>query len=71
MRLRFLSVFLIVLAACSQEAERVHTVDELMADKALLADVIGECRRNSGELGKTPNCQNAAAADFRARLERM
>ncbi|MBB4187275.1 EexN family lipoprotein [Sinorhizobium terangae] len=71
MRLRFLSVFLVVLAACSQETERVYTVDELMADKALLADVIGKCRRNPGELGNTPSCQNAAAADFRTRLERM
>ncbi|WP_026615175.1 EexN family lipoprotein [Ensifer aridi] len=71
MRLRFLSVFPVVLAACSQEAERVYTVDELLADKALLADVIDKCRRNPGELGNTSNCQNAAAADFRTRLERM
>ncbi|MBW9064616.1 EexN family lipoprotein [Rhizobium herbae] len=70
MRLHFLSVVLIVLTACSKEFERVYTVDDLMADKALLADVIGKCRRNPGELGNTPNCQNAAAADFRARLER-
>ena len=71
MRLHFLSIFLLVLAACSAEAERIYTVDQLIADKALLADMIGKCRRNSGELGNTPNCQNAAAADFRARLERM
>ncbi|GCA53677.1 hypothetical protein KGO5_06148 [Sinorhizobium sp. KGO-5] len=71
MRQHFLSVFLLVLVACSKEAERVYTVDELIADKALLADLIGKCRRNLGESGNTPNCQNAAAADFRARLERM
>lgn len=71
MRLRFLSVFVLVLPACSKEAERVYTVDELMADKALLADVIGKCRRHPGEMGNTSNCQNAAAADFRTRLERM
>ncbi|WP_324763891.1 EexN family lipoprotein (plasmid) [Sinorhizobium meliloti] len=71
MRQHFLSVFLLVLVACSKEAERVYTVGELIADKALLADLIGKCRHNPGELGNTPNCQNAAAADFRARLERM
>ncbi|EHK78978.1 hypothetical protein SM0020_06017 [Sinorhizobium meliloti CCNWSX0020] len=71
MRVHFFCVFLFVLAACSKEAERVYTVDELIVDEALLADVIGKCRHNSGELSNTLNCQTAAAADFRARLERM
>ncbi|ODR88399.1 EexN family lipoprotein [Sinorhizobium alkalisoli] len=71
MRLYFLSATLLVLAACSREAERVYTVDELVADEALLSRIVAECRNNPGELGNTPNCQNAAAADFRARLERM
>ncbi|MCA1493301.1 EexN family lipoprotein [Ensifer sp. NBAIM29] len=71
MRLYFLSATLLVLAACSKEAERVYTVDELVADEALLSRIVAECRNNPGELGNTPNCQNAAAADFRARLERM
>ncbi|KSV83401.1 hypothetical protein N181_04830 [Sinorhizobium fredii USDA 205] len=71
MRVRLLSISLLLLAACSKDAERVYTVDELMTDKALLADVVGQCRSNPGELGNTPKCRNAAAADFRARLERM
>lgn len=71
MRLYFFSATLLVLAACSKEAERVYTVDELVADEALLSRIVAECRNNPGELGNTPNCQNAAAADFRARLERM
>ena len=71
MRQHFLSVSLLLLAACSKDTERIYTVDELMADKALLADLVGKCRSNPGELGNTPNCQNAAAADFKARLERM
>jgi hypothetical protein len=71
MRPLFLSVFLFILAACSSEAERAYTVNELIADKALLADVVSKCRQNPGELSNTPNCQNAAAAGFRARFESM
>lgn len=60
-----------VLVSCTEQGERIYTVDELIADEALLSDVIATCRNNPGELGNTPNCQNAAAADFKARLERM
>ncbi|WP_416799137.1 EexN family lipoprotein [Ciceribacter azotifigens] len=69
MRSWFVSIFLALLAGCcSEDAERVYTVEELMADEALLAEWVGKCRNNPGELGDTPNCQNAAAADFKARL---
>lgn len=64
-------IFLVLLAGCSEDAERVFTVEELVADEALLAEWVGKCRDNPGELGDTPNCRNAAAADFKARLGRM
>ncbi|AGS26439.1 EexN family lipoprotein [Rhizobium etli] len=62
---------ILFLAACSPQADRVYTVDELAADNALLAKIIGECRNNPGELRDTPNCRNAEAADGKLRLERM
>ncbi|WP_142781951.1 EexN family lipoprotein [Agrobacterium sp. T29] len=62
---------LLLLTACSPENKKVYTVDELVADEALLTKVIGECRNNPGELHDTPNCRNAEAADGRLRLERM
>ncbi|MFC3162885.1 EexN family lipoprotein [Ciceribacter thiooxidans] len=71
MRSQLVSIFLVLLAGCSDDAERVYTVEELMADEALLVEWVGKCRDNPGELGDTPNCQNAAAADFKARLGRM
>lgn len=61
---------MLLLSACSSE-EKVYTVDELVADEALLTKIIGECRNNPGELHDTANCRNAEAADGRLRLERM
>lgn len=61
---------LLLLSACSPE-EKVYTVDELVADEALLTKIIGDCRNNPGELNNTPNCRNAEAADGKLRLERM
>lgn len=61
---------MLLLSACSSE-EKVYTVDELVADEALLTKIIGECRNNPGELRDTANCRNAEAADGRLRLERM
>lgn len=60
-----------LLSGCSPETEKVYTVDELVADDALLTKIIGECRNNPGELHDTPNCRNAEAADGKLRLERM
>ncbi len=60
-----------LLSACSPETEKVYTVDELVADDALLTKIIGECRNNPGELHDTPNCRNAEAVDGKLRLERM
>ncbi|RWH38161.1 EexN family lipoprotein [Mesorhizobium sp.] len=59
------------LAACSEQAERTYTVEELVADDALLSGLITRCRNNPGELGETTNCRNAAAADGKMRLRRM
>lgn len=64
-------IALAALSACSGQTEQTYTVDELMADDALLAKVIAQCRNNPGELGGTPNCGNAQAADGKLRLERM
>ncbi|MCA1439370.1 EexN family lipoprotein [Ensifer sp. IC4062] len=70
MRIFLTFVFCAVLTACSN-SDRVYTVEELIADEALRTELIGKCRNNPGELGQTPNCQNAEAADFKARLARM
>ena len=61
------------LAGCShaKPPERIYTVEELVADPALFADQIAECRNDPGTLAKTPNCRNAEAADGKSRLERM
>lgn len=67
-------VFIVMLSAitsCSEQSEKSYTVSELLADPALLANIIGECRNNPGELAKTPNCQNAESADGKLRLEQM
>ncbi len=71
MRSRIASISLLLLAGCTEDAERVYTVDELMADEALLAEWVDKCRSNPGLLGDMPNCQNAAAADFKTRLGRI
>ncbi|PDT14550.1 hypothetical protein CO670_22485 [Rhizobium sp. J15] len=68
----FLSVVAVLfLSACSPQTDKIYTVDELVADDALLARTIGECRNNPGELRDTLNCRNAEAADGKLRLERM
>lgn len=62
---------LALLAACSQAAERIYTVEEFVADPELLIRTISDCRDNPGELRDTPNCRNAEAADGRLRLQNM
>lgn len=52
-------------------AEKTYSVEDFLADEALLAEHVEKCRNNPGELGQTPNCVNSAAADGKARLERM
>ncbi|OBZ97582.1 hypothetical protein ADU59_00820 (plasmid) [Pararhizobium polonicum] len=64
-------VTLLLVAACSQESERTYTVDELIADEALLSRTISDCRNNPGELRNTVNCHNAEAADGKLRLQNM
>ena len=71
--MKFLAVLILTIApsSCSKQSERVYSVDDLMADRALLSDMIAKCRSNPGELRATPNCMNAEAADWKSRLERM
>ena len=71
--MRTVLVFLATLglAACSEQAERTYTVDELIADEALLSSIITTCRNNPGVLANTTDCRNAEAADGKARLGRM
>lgn len=64
-------VSLVLLAACSQESDRTYSVDELIADEAILDRTISECRNNPGELRNTSNCRNAEAADGKLRLQNM
>lgn len=64
-------IAMLLLSACSPVKEKVYTVDELVADEALLTKIIGECRNNPGKLRDKVNCRNAEAADGRIRLERM
>lgn len=68
---RHVVLLAVLLVSCSEQAERTYTVDELIADEALLAEIMAACGTNPGELGNTPNCQNAAAADFKASFRRM
>ncbi|MEP7453353.1 EexN family lipoprotein [Phyllobacterium sp. SB3] len=71
MKRAIFAVIALALSACSGEAEKTYTVDELMADDALLTKLLGKCRNNPGELQGTTNCINAQAADGKMRLERM
>lgn len=61
----------LLLAACSERAEQTYTVDELVADGALLARILSECRNNPGELRDMVNCRNAEATDGKLRLQNM
>ncbi len=71
MKCTLIVLSLVLLSACSQEAERTHTVDEFVADTELLSHTITECRNNPGALRQTPNCQNAEAAEVKLRLQNM
>ncbi|MBW8789461.1 EexN family lipoprotein [Rhizobium laguerreae] len=71
MRYLLFGILVLTLSGCSGDEDRIYTVDELMDDQVLLAKITSECRNNPGALRQTPNCQNAAAADWKLRLERM
>ncbi|MBY5916523.1 EexN family lipoprotein [Rhizobium leguminosarum] len=71
MKLLLPGIVILTLSGCFGQEERIYTVDELMADEVLLAKITSECRNNPGALRQTPNCQNAGAADWKLRLERM
>lgn len=70
MKRTFILISLAVLAGCSK-AEKTYSVEDFLADEALLAEHVQKCRNNPHELGQTPNCINGAAADGKARLEQM
>lgn len=71
MRRVLLLLTMLGLAACSEQAERTYTVEELVADEALLSSIVAKCRNNSGELRDSATCQNAEIADGKLRLQRM
>ncbi|AFL54881.1 MULTISPECIES: EexN family lipoprotein [Sinorhizobium] len=70
MRRSLLLLTMFGLAACSEQ-ERTYTVEELVADEALLSSIVTKCRNNPGELRDTATCQNAESADGKLRLQRM
>jgi hypothetical protein len=65
MKLLLLGIFTLTLSGCFGQGDRIYTVDELMADEALLAKITSECRNNPGALRQTPNCQDAEAAHWK------
>lgn len=50
-----------------EKKEETKTVDWYMApeNKAALEAKLKECRNNPGELGNTPNCQNAELSNHK------
>jgi hypothetical protein len=62
---------LIMLAGCSEQSGQTYTVDQLVADEALLSRVMTECRNNPGDRHQMASCRNAEAADGKLRLRRM
>lgn len=71
MRKLLLLLMTLGLTACSEPTERTYTVEELVADEALLSGIITNCRNNPGALRDTANCRNAESADGKLRLQRM
>ncbi|OZI28915.1 hypothetical protein CEG14_23620 [Bordetella genomosp. 1] len=53
-----------LLSGCSP-SEKTQTVEYYMEHDDIRAAKIKECANNPGELGKTPNCQNAMTAENR------
>ena len=59
------------LAACNDNDEKVYTVDELVNDQVTLTRIYKECGNDPGRLSETPNCKNAAQAQWKSRLKNM
>lgn len=57
------------LSACNEE--KSYTVDDLLKDPATLERVYKECGNDPGRLGNTPNCKNAAQANWKSKLNNM
>lgn len=64
--LMLIALFLFPVIGCEKK-EETKTVDWYMApeNKAAFEAKLKECRNNPGELGNTPNCQNAELANHR------
>lgn len=71
MRKPLLHLMTFGLAVCPEQAERTYMVEELTADKALLASIMMRCRNNPVELRDTPPCGNAESAAGKLRRRRM
>lgn len=48
-----------------------YTISELVENETLLNELVVECKNNPGELGETPNCINASAAERKLKYERL
>ncbi|MGE4409603.1 MAG: EexN family lipoprotein [Sphingobium sp.] len=62
------------LAACESEkaeTQKNYTVQELLNDPATLKRIYDECSNDPGRLSQTPNCQNAAQANWKYTLQKM
>lgn len=65
--LMLVGLFLLPAIGCEKK-EETKTVDWYMApeNEAAFEAKLKECRNNPGELGNTPNCQNAELANHRS-----
>ena len=58
------ALILLILAACSREADVArHTVEEYRADKTLRQEMFKQCANDPGTLEKTPDCVNVREAE--------
>lgn len=55
----------ILLPAFLAGCEKTNTVDYYVNNKADRQERLAECRKNPGDMKKTPNCINAAEAENR------
>lgn len=59
-------VFLVSLALTGCFEEETHTVEWFTEHNTERVDTVKKCSDNPGELGNTPNCKNAIAAEAKA-----
>ena len=61
-----LPLLLLIGCEAKKEEAKVQTVDWYLAHDAERKATLKECQNNPGELGQTPNCENASVATRRA-----